>query len=111
MKTFKTMATATALLGMAGWASANENATTTHKIGMLDTDMDGRVSLTEYTASGKTREEFAKIDVNADGFVNAAEMEVGEERGPVPGEKKDARAKAKPQTTTVPESQPTDKEK
>lgn len=111
MGILKTTLAAAVLLGVAGWASANENATTTDKVMMLDTDMDGQVSLAEYTASGKTQEEFAKIDVNGDGLVTAAEMEVGEERGPVPGEKKDSRAKAKPQTTTIPESQPTDKEK
>jgi EF hand domain-containing protein len=111
MRILKMTLAAAALVAIAGWASANENATTTDKVRMLDTDMDGQVSLTEYTASGKTQEDFAKIDVNADGFVNAAEMEVGEERGPVPGEKKDSRAKAKPQTTIIPQSEPTDKDK
>jgi len=111
MKILTMTLAATALLAVAGLASANENATTTDKVGMLDTDMDGQVSLAEYTASGKTQEDFAKIDVNADGYVNAAEMEVGEERGPIPGEKKDSRAKAKPQTTTIPERQPTDNDK
>ena len=111
MRILKMTLATVALLGVAGWASAKENATTTDKVRMLDTDMDGQVSLAEYTAGGKTQDEFAKIDVNGDGLVNAAEMEVGEERGPVPGEKKDTRAKAKPQTTTIPQSQPTDKDK
>jgi hypothetical protein len=111
MRTLKMTLAATALMAVAGWASAHENATTTDKVRMLDTDMDGQVSLAEYTTSGETEEGFAKIDVNADGFVTAAEMEVGEERGPVPGEKKDTRAKAKPQPTTVPQSEPTDKDK
>ena len=83
---------ATASRAVAGFASANENGQT-DKVKMLDTDMDGQVFLSEYTASGKTQEDFAKeIDVNADGFVNAAEMEVGRNEL-YPGEKKDSRAK------------------
>jgi Ca2+-binding EF-hand superfamily protein len=43
---------------------------------MLDSDGDGRVSATEYTASpGKTRAEFARIDRDADGYLTAAEMD------------------------------------
>ena len=49
MRIFKMTLAAATLLGVAGWASANDNATTSDKVRMLDTDMDGQVSLTEFT--------------------------------------------------------------
>jgi len=79
--------------------------TSTHKVDKKDTDGDGRLSMAEFTAGGrKTAEDFAKYDVNADGYVTDEEMEVGKERGMVPGEKKDARGKAHPVPTTNPKS-------
>ena len=84
--------------------------TSTHKVQKMDTDGDGRLSMAEFTAGGrKTADDFAKYDVNADGYITDEEMEVGKERGMVPGEKKDARGKAHPIPSTNPKSpNPTD---
>ena len=64
-----------AIMAVAGAASAGDNKSTAEKIQMLDTDSDGRVSASEYTAKdGKTQADFAKVDANADGFATSAEM-------------------------------------
>ena len=98
----------TATMAFAGIACAGEG-TATDKVKKLDTDGDGKVSLTEFTAHpGKTEADFAKYDVNADGYATVAEMEVAKERGPTAGEKKDTRAKAYPVPTTNPKSEVTD---
>lgn len=93
----------------AGSAWAGGDKTTEEKVRLLDTDADGRASLSEYTRhEGKTAEDFAKLDVNADGYATVAELEVAKERGPTAGEKKDTRAKAYPVPTTNPKSEVTD---
>jgi len=97
---------------MAGDTAADNphKPSSTAKVQKLDVDGDGRLSLAEFTAGGqKTADDFAKYDVNADGYVTDEELEVGKERGMVPGEKKDARGKAHPVPTTNPKSpNPTD---
>jgi len=75
MKIHKIAAFAAAM-AVAGAASAGDNKSTAEKIQMLDTDADGRVSASEYTAKdGKTEADFVKVDANADGYATAAEME------------------------------------
>lgn len=75
MKIHKIAAIAAAMV-VAGAASAGDNTSTAQKIQMLDTNGDGQVSASEYTAKkGKTQADFAKVDTNADGFVTAAEMD------------------------------------
>lgn len=65
-----------AAMVVAGAASAGDNKSTAEKIQMLDTDGDGQVSASEYTAKeGMTQADFAKVDANADGFATSAEME------------------------------------
>jgi len=59
-------AAAVGSLALSGAAFAGDVAS-------LDTDKDGKVSATEYTASAKTS--FDKLDANADGKVTAAEMD------------------------------------
>ena len=109
MKSLLTALAFTTAMALAGIASAGEQGTVEDKVKMLDTDGDGQVSLTEFTAhEGKTAADFAKMDVNADGYATVAEMEVGKERGPTAGEKKDTRAKAYPVPTTNPKSEVTD---
>ena len=49
-------------------------------------------------------DDFAKYDVNGDGYVNDEEIDVGKERGMTAGEKKDVRAKGRPVPTTNPKS-------
>lgn len=62
------------LLTLAGAATATEDAAQT--LETLDSDGDGRISATEYTASpGKTRSEFTRIDRNSDGYLTAAEID------------------------------------
>lgn len=111
MKT-RTLCMAIALpmaMALSGMAAAGEPGTTQDKVLMLDTDGDGQLSLAEYTAQGdKTEADFAKIDVNGDGYASATEMEVGKERGTTAGERKDTRAKAYPVPTTNPKSEITD---
>jgi len=108
MKTLTTLL-ALAALGLAAPALAGDgkdgDMTSTEKVRKMDTDGDNRLSLSEFTAGGKkTADDFARHDVNADGFVTDEEIEVGKERGVTPGEKKDARAKARPIPTTNPKS-------
>ena len=107
MSKIKTLLAFTAAMAVAGIASAGDKGTTQDKVKMLDTDGDGQVSLAEYKAHGKTEADFAKVDVNADGYATVAEMEVGRERGMTAGEKKDTRAKAYPVPTTNPKSEVT----
>lgn len=99
---------ATAAIVLSGVAFAGDTHTPEEKVKMLDTDMDNQVSLAEFTAAGKTQEEFAKMDINANGYITAAEFQVGKERGPAAGEKKDVRSKVKPQPTS---GEPTGQEK
>jgi hypothetical protein len=108
MKKLTTFVFTTAAVVLSGVAFAGDTHTPEEKVKMLDTDMDNQVSLAEATAGGKTQEEFAKMDINGDGFVTAAEFQVGKERGPTPGEKKDVRSKVKPQPTS---GEPTGQEK
>jgi Ca2+-binding EF-hand superfamily protein len=62
-----------ALLPFAGAAIAAEDAAQT--LEALDSDGDGRISATEYTASpGKTRREFTRIDRDGDGYLSMAEI-------------------------------------
>jgi Ca2+-binding EF-hand superfamily protein len=62
------------LLTFAGTAIAAEEAAQT--LEALDSDGDGRISATEYTASpGKTRSEFTRIDRDGDGYLTAAEID------------------------------------
>lgn len=107
MKTLKMAFAFTAAMAIAGLASAGEHGTTEDKVKMMDADADGQVSLAEFTAHGKTEADFAKVDVNGDGYATVAEMEVGKERGPTAGEKKDTRAKAYPVPTSNPKSEVT----
>lgn len=89
----------------AGTAVAGDKMTSTEKVHAMDTDGDNRLSLAEFTAGGrKTADDFAKYDVNGDGYVTDEEIEVGKERGMNPGEKKDARSKARPVPTSNPKS-------
>ena len=62
------------LLALAGAAIAAEGSAQT--LEALDSDGDGRISATEYTASpGKTRSEFTRIDRDGDGYLTAAEID------------------------------------
>lgn len=62
------------LLALAGAAIAAEGAMQT--LETLDSDGDGRISATEYTASpGKTRSEFTRIDRDGNGYLTAAEID------------------------------------
>jgi len=90
----------------AGVAMAGDgNLSSTEKVKMMDSDGDNRLSLAEFTAGGhKTADDFAKYDVNGDGYVTDEEIEIGKERGMTAGEKKDVRAKARPVPTTNPKS-------
>ena len=90
----------------AGAAFAGDgNMSSTDKVKKMDTDGDNRLSLAEFTAGGrKTADDFAKYDVNGDGYVTDEEIDAGKERGMTPGEKKDARAKAHPAPSTNPKS-------
>ncbi|WP_024870052.1 hypothetical protein [Pseudoxanthomonas suwonensis] len=90
----------------AGTAFAGDgNMSSTDKVKKMDTDGDNRLSLAEFTAGGrKTADDFAKYDVNGDGYVTDEEIDAGKERGMTPGEKKDARAKAHPVPSTNPKS-------
>ncbi len=109
MKNLRIGLALTTAMAVAGIASAGEQGTVEDQVKMLDADGDGQVSLAEFTAhEGKTAADFAKVDVNADGYATVAEMEVGKERGPTAGEKKDTRAKAYPVPTTNPKSEVTD---
>jgi hypothetical protein len=109
MKTTRTLL-ATALIALpfalATTAIAgSEDLSSTEKVKVMDMDGDNRLSLAEFTAGGrKTAEDFARFDVNGDGYVTDEEIDVGKERGMTPGEKKDARAKAHPVPTTDPKS-------
>ena len=61
------------IFALSALAFADEGA---EQLKLLDSDGDGRVSATEYTASpGKTRAEFARIDRDADGYLTAAEID------------------------------------
>lgn len=108
MKKLTTLLFTATAIAFSGVAFAGDTHTPEEKVKMLDTDMDNQVSLAEFTAAGKTQDEFAKMDINADGYVTAAEMQVGKERGPTAGEKKDVRSKVKPQPTS---GEPTGQEK
>ena len=90
----------------AGTAVAGDgNLSSTDKVKKMDLDGDQRLSLAEFTAGGhKTSADFARYDVNGDGYVTDEEIDVGKERGMTPGEKKDARAKARPVPTSDPKS-------
>ncbi len=62
------------LLALAGVAIAAED--TAQTLEALDSDGDGRISATEYTASpGKTRSEFTRIDRDGDGYLTAVEID------------------------------------
>jgi Ca2+-binding EF-hand superfamily protein len=62
------------LLALAGAALAAEGSAQT--LEALDSDRDGRISVTEYTASpGKTRSEFTRVDRDGDGYLTAAEID------------------------------------
>ena len=108
MKKLHTLLITAAAVAVSGIALAGDTHTPEEKVKMLDTDMDNQVSLAEFTAGGKTQDDFAKMDVDGNGYVTAAEMQVGKERGMTAGEKKDTRSKAKPQPTT---GEPTGQEK
>lgn len=95
-------------IAVPGAAFATDTYTPEEKVKMLDTDMDDQVSLAEFIADGRTEQDFAKMDVDGNGYVTAAEFQVGKERGPTAGEKKDVRGKAKPQPTS---GEPTGQEK
>ena len=61
------------LLALAGAAIAEGSA---QPLEALDSDGDGRISATEYTASpGKARSEFTRIDRDGDGYLTAAEID------------------------------------
>ena len=86
-------------------AGDDKNMSSTEKVKKMDTDGDSRLSLAEFTAGGhKTADDFAKFDINGDGYVTDEEIDVGKERGMTAGEKKDVRAKARPVPTTNPKS-------
>jgi hypothetical protein len=109
MKTFRTILAAATIAAPIAFAAAaiagNEDLTSTEKVKVMDRDGDNRLSLAEFTASGrKTAQDFARFDVNGDGYVTDEEIDVGKERGMTPGEKKDVRAKAHPVPTTDPKS-------
>lgn len=97
---------ASAAIAFAGAAFAGDDTmSSTDKVRKMDLDGDSRLSLSEFTAGGhKTADDFAKYDVNGDGYVNDEEIDVGKERGMTPGEKKDVRAKGRPVPTTNPKS-------
>lgn len=108
MRKLTTFVFATAAVVLSGVAFAGDTHTPEEKVKMLDTDMDNQVSLAEATAGGKTQEEFAKMDINGDGFVTVAEFQAGKEQAPAAGDKEDAGSKVKPQSTS---SEPTGQEK
>ena len=85
--------------------AGDENMSSSEKVEGEDLDGDTRLSLAEFTAGGhKTADDFAKFDINGDGYVTDEEIDAGKERGMTPGEKKDVRAKARPIPTTNPKS-------
>jgi len=68
------LSTAIALSGLA--YAGGDKASTADKIKMLDSDGDGQVSATEYTAkSGKIQADFDSMDADKDGFATTAEMD------------------------------------
>ncbi len=93
-------------LAFASAAIAGDGKTgSTEKVKQMDIDGDNRLSLVEFTATGhKTADDFAKFDINGDGYVTDEEIDTGKERGMTAGEKKDVRAKARPVPTTNPKS-------
>ncbi|KAF1713564.1 hypothetical protein CSC74_17225 [Pseudoxanthomonas yeongjuensis] len=105
MKTIRIIL-ASAAFAFAGAAIAGDgNLSSTDKVKKMDADGDSRLSLAEFTAGGhKTSDDFAKYDINGDGYVTDEEIDAGQERGMTPGEKKDVRAKARPVPTTNPKS-------
>ena len=109
MKTIRIiLATATIALPLAFTSTAiagDGKMSSTEKVKKMDTDGDNRLSLAEFTAGGhKTADDFAKFDINGDGYVTDEEIDTGKERGMSAGEKKDVRAKARPIPTTNPKS-------
>ncbi len=63
------------LAALSGLAFAGGDKSAADKIKALDTDADGQVSATEYTATGKTQADFSAIDANKDGFASSAELD------------------------------------
>ena len=109
MKTIRIIiATATIALPLAFASTAmagDGKMSSTEKVKKMDTDGDNRLSQAEFTAGGhKTADDFAKFDINGDGYVTDEEIDTGKERGMTAGEKKDVRAKARPIPTTNPKS-------
>ncbi|MBC7990476.1 MAG: hypothetical protein H7Y19_12960 [Luteimonas sp.] len=63
------------LAALSGLVFAGGDKSAADKIKALDTDADGQVSATEFTAAGKTQADFTSIDANKDGFATAAELD------------------------------------
>ena len=106
MKTTCIMLAAVAIaFAGAAMAGDGDTLTSTEKVRKMDIDGDNRLSLAEFTAGGrKTADDFARFDIDGDGYVTDEEIDTGKERGMSPGEKKDVRAKARPVPATNPKS-------
>jgi hypothetical protein len=90
---------------IAAGAAIAGDMSSTEKVKKMDADGDNRLSLAEFTAGGRTTaDDFARYDVDGDGYVTDEEIDIGKERGMTAGEKKDVRAKARPVPTTYPKS-------
>ena len=74
MRTFIIAASATALLVIAGAASAQMPAPA-DMIKTWDKDGDGAVSKDEWVSAGRPAERFDIVDANKDGKITAAELE------------------------------------
>ena len=60
----------------------------------VDTDKDGKVSQTEFTTAHPDKAaDFAAMDANSDGFIDAEELKAHKAEGKCGGEKKDGEGK------------------
>ena len=75
------LATAIALIPLAGLAAEGQKAKTAGETGLtfdtLDANKDGRISLPEASADPKLVETFSSADKNGDGYLDKPEYENG----------------------------------